>query len=94
MTKPFLLLASLCLLSACSETWSERSTTDGTPLNIAQQECRAKAQESVRRQMPIIESNYMPGPAGFPPDTPRSIEDRETALCLQQKGFKLNREWR
>lgn len=92
MTKIILSLAAICLLSACTETWSERSLTDGTPLGLAQMECRAKAQESVRRQMPIIRSGYMEGPAGFPPDTPRSIEDRETALCLQNKGFKLTRD--
>ena len=92
MKKLFLITLSLGALTACTETWSERSVTDGTPLNVAQMECRAKAQESVRRQMPIFNDNYMPGPGGFPPDTPRSVEDRETDLCLQQKGFKLNRE--
>lgn len=93
MKKTFFILSALCLLTACSETWSERGS-DGTPLNVASQECRAKAQESVRRQMPIFYSDYMAGPAGFPPDTPRSVEDRETALCLQNRGFELKRDWK
>ena len=65
MKKLFLITLSLGALTACTETWSERSITDGTPLNVAQMECRAKAQESVRRQMPIFNDNYMPGPGGF-----------------------------
>lgn len=91
MIKKFiLLLTPMILLSGCVDRWSEFSV-DGTPLAVAEPECRAKARVSARRQLPFP-FDYNPGPAGFPPDSAADIENRETALCLQNRGFRLMRE--
>ena len=82
---------ALCLLSACADRWSSHAK-DGTPLNVAEPECRAQAYASAKRQLPFYPFESQPGPAGFPPDSLRDIESRETALCLKNRGFTLTRE--
>lgn len=85
-----LLISSLLILSACTETWSETGR-DGMKLSPAMLECQAKARRSVERQFRFhqIES-YLPGTN----DSRHDIERRETAMCLQNKGFKLDRSFR
>ncbi len=92
MKKGVFLLVALCALSACADRWSTHAK-DGTPFSVAEPECRAKAYESAKRQLPFYPFESQPGPAGFPPDTIRDIENRETALCLKNRGFTLTREW-
>lgn len=83
---------ALCSLSACADRWSTHAK-DGTPFNVAEPQCRAQAYESAKRQLPFYPFESQPGPAGFPPDTIRDIESRETALCLKNRGFTMTREW-
>lgn len=83
-------LVTLCLLTACTTTWSPYAA-DGTPLSVAEPQCRANAQEFARHQF-RFGSDYMPGPAGFPPDTPRDVESREIAACLRNRGFTMTME--
>ncbi len=87
-----MLCVSVCILSACADRWSTHAK-DGTPFNVAEPQCRAKAYESAKRQLPFYPFESQPGPAGFPPDTIRDIEARETALCLKNRGFTMTREW-
>jgi hypothetical protein len=92
MKKAALILSALVALSGCADRWSTHAK-DGTPLSVAAPECRARAYESAKRQLPFYPFESQPGPAGFPPDTLRDIEYRETALCLKNKGFTMTREW-
>lgn len=84
---------SLFMLSACADRWSTHAK-DGTPFTVAEPQCRAQAYQSAKRQLPFYPFESQPGPAGFPPDTIRDIENRETALCLKNRGFTMTREWR
>lgn len=81
------------MLSACADRWSTHAK-DGTPFTVAEPQCRAQANQSAKRQLPFYPFESQPGPAGFPPDTIRDIENRETALCLKNRGFTMTREWR
>jgi hypothetical protein len=83
---------SLFLVSGCVDQWSA-TAPDGTPFHEAELACRAKAQASALHQLPF-DYDRDPGPAGFPADSRRDIENRETALCLKQKGFTLKRSWK
>lgn len=84
---------SLFMLSACADRWSTHAK-DGTPFTVAEPQCRAQAYQSAKRQLPFYPFESQPGSAGFPPDTIRDIENRETALCLKNRGFTMTREWR
>lgn len=92
MKKAILLMGMLLVAGGCADRWSSHAR-DGTPLNVAEPQCRAQAYESAKRQLPFYPFESQPGPAGFPPDTLRDIENRETALCLKNKGFTMTREW-
>lgn|GEM_PF-2793416 len=87
-----LILLALCL-PGCVDRWSA-AAPDGSLYADAEPECRARARDSAAGQLPFYPFEAHSGPAGFPPDTRRDIENRETALCLKQRGFTLTREWR
>lgn len=79
------LMLALAMLSGCAYIWSDTGA-DGTPYTKAEPECRAKARESARQQLPDpYDRDY--GPAGFPLIDRKDIEDRETARCLLDRGF-------
>lgn len=87
-----LMIIALLLLTACAARWSAVAP-NGSRFQDIEPLCRAQARESARHQLPFyFDRDY--GPAGFPPDTRRDIEERETAWCLKQHGFTLTREWR
>lgn len=92
MKKLGIMLVAVTLLGGCADRWSSHAK-DGTPLSVAQPECRAQAYQSAKRQLKFYPFETQPGPAGFPPDTVRDIEYRETALCLKNRGFTMTREW-
>ena len=82
---------SALLLTGCVSYWSEVAP-NGARFEDVEPVCRAQARESARDQLPFeYDRDY--GPAGFPPETRRDIENRETAWCLKQHGFRLTREW-
>ena len=87
----FILFLMLAALSGCVDRWSETSV-DGRRFSDVEPLCRAQAERSAWRQLPT-DFDYLPGPAGFPPDTREDIAYRETAMCLQNKGFTFTREW-
>lgn len=85
-----IIILSLVMLTACTETWSETGR-DGMKLSPAMLECQAKARRSVDHQFRFHQNeSYLPGTN----DSRRNIERRETAMCLQTKGFKLDRSFR
>lgn len=83
-------LLAVMILSGCADHWSQ-TAPDGSRFEDVAPACRAKAHESAKRQLPFA-YDWQQGPADFPPDSRRDIEDRETALCLQQRGFRLTRD--
>lgn len=90
MKKLFLTLPLCLTLAACAERWSETGA-NGVRFQDAEPICRAEARASATRQLrfPFDRDS---GPAGFPSDSRRDIERRETALCLQNQGFILSWE--
>jgi hypothetical protein len=90
--KKALAIGILIFLTACAEQWSATGS-QGAKFQDVEPACRAKAHASALHQLPFPYDRDA-GPAGFPPDTREDIERRETALCLEQHGFKLRREWR
>lgn len=90
----FRIIMCLCALGfpACADRWSE-TAPDGARFADIEPICRAQAHRSALHQLPFSYDRFA-GPAGFPPDTRQDIENRETALCLQNHGFVLKREWR
>lgn len=89
----FIIIAFFCLpLIACADRWSELGA-GGAQFKDVEPVCRAKAHASAIQQLPTpYDREY--GAAGVPPMTRRDIERRETARCLEGKGFTLSREWR
>ncbi|MBU0858425.1 MAG: hypothetical protein KJ667_00675 [Alphaproteobacteria bacterium] len=77
------------LVSACADRWSARGG-DGALFTDVEPLCRAQARESAARQLRF---GYVQDwdLTGLPPDSRYDIERRETALCLQNKGFTLMR---
>ena len=84
--KYFLIVACL-MASACANYEWTATAPDGVSLTEAQSFCAAQARERVHDQR-YFGDNYEPGPAGFPPDSPRDLEYRETEMCMRAKGFK------
>ena len=84
-----LTICTALLLSGCADRWSE-TAPDGSRFQDVEPVCRAKAHKSALHQLPF-DYDRDPGPAGFPADSRRDIENRETALCLKQRGFRLER---
>lgn len=82
-------LLALMMLSACATEWSDTGK-DGIPFEEAAYICREKARESAAHQMPFGDA-WQQGPAEFPADSRHDIEERETNLCLMNKGFTLSR---
>ncbi|MBI1326193.1 MAG: hypothetical protein GC136_00950 [Alphaproteobacteria bacterium] len=83
-------ILALIMLAGCAQRWSE-AAPDGTKLSDAYSECYQKAYISAKKQMPFYHDRDF-GPAGFPFETREKIAMRETALCLQQRGFTLEHE--
>ncbi len=83
-------LISVLSLSACATEWSDTGK-GGIPFEEAAVICREKARQSAAQQMPFG-SAWQQGPAEFPPDSRHDIEERETNLCLMNKGFTLSRK--
>jgi hypothetical protein len=80
-------LMSMLILTGCADEWSARSAS-GARFQDVEPVCRARAHLSAERQ---LFPNYGYNDFGDN-ETPKEIEDRETALCLEQHGFKLSRE--
>ena len=83
-------LGTALAVTACADRWSAVGA-DGARFEDVMPVCRAQAAESARRQLPFF-YDYDYGPPGMPPDSRRDIENRETAICLKQRGFTLHRE--
>lgn len=81
-----LYLTALLLLGACARYEWSSTAPDGTTLLSAQAQCRAQARELVREIRPMGE--YDTGPAGFPLESPRDLENQETERCIAGKGFE------
>lgn len=84
-----MLIGSLLIFTSCASHWSE-TNKQGDRITVVEPMCRDKAKASAIRQLPSeFDRDY--GPAGVPPIDRRDIENRETARCLQDKGFILTR---
>lgn len=92
MKKMFIpLLLGLCI-GGCADRWSETGA-GGAKFSDIEPVCRAQARQSAIQQLPTPYDRDS-GAAGVPPITRNDIENRETARCLESKGFSLSREWR
>jgi hypothetical protein len=80
-------IAACLTISACANYEWAATASDGINLTEARAFCAAQARERVRDERYFGDA-YEPGPAGFPPDSPRDLEYRETEMCLRGKGFK------
>jgi hypothetical protein len=79
----------LLTLTACHAEWTPVSSTTGERLESVEPYCREKAEASAARQIrfPMVR---MDGTLdGLPADSRHDIVLRETAHCLETKGFKL-----
>lgn len=85
--KTFLTLAMLIIFSGCARYEWVGTRPEGATFAEAREECGAIARQYVRETRPLGDM-YESGPAGFPPDSPRDLENRETERCLSEKGFE------
>ena len=82
-------IPALLVLTGCTDTWSE-TAPDGTRYEDARPACEAKARASAEHQFRFNQTRlYLEGTN----DTRQDIARRETALCLENKGFKLKRNF-
>lgn len=82
------LLSALMLLTACHTAWTPRSETTGELLEVAEANCRMKAEDSAARQIRYPRF-YDYSIDGLPADSRHDIVARETAMCLEKRGFRL-----
>ena len=86
------LIAIATTVAGCTDVWSATGR-DGLRLEKVEPVCREQARASAIRQLPF-DYDRDRGAAGTPPIDRHDIERRETARCLQDKGFTYTREWR